>query len=81
MLSGALTGVAQSLFIMQVLPKEPIETFSVRLTDQLASDHRRILQTFPSNVTYAGFDSNGMLTLLPRLAFKAFEGAHACKDC
>ena len=53
----------------------------MRLTDQLATDHRRILQTFPSNVTYAGFDSNGMLTLLPRLAFKAFEGAHACKDC
>ena len=63
---------------MQVLPKEPIETFSVRLTDQLASDHRRVLQTFPSNVTYAGFDSNGMLTLLCPLL--AFEESHGCQD-
>ena len=79
-LFNTLTGVAHSLSIMQVLPKEPIETFSVRLTDQLASDHRRILQTFPSNVTYAGFDSNGMLTLLSRFPYKALEGGHACKD-
>ena len=43
---------------MQVQPKTPIQTFSVRLNDNLARDPRRILQSFP-NGTISDYGPNG----------------------
>ena len=53
-----LTKLKELSVCVQVQPKTPIQTFSVRLNDDLARDPRRILQSFP-NGTLSDYGPNG----------------------